>query len=99
MYLVEVAPQRWTVRLKKPKGEDLTWIEGYRRGARDKFLGTIEFHEFWTYKDGERVKSGFWIARPPDHGWKESGWKKYDTKKEALASLTGRVLKKRKLAV
>ena len=80
MYLVEVAPQRWTVREEKPKGS--------HRAAHTKFLGTIEFHAFWTYnKNGRRVKDGFWMARFPDHGWRETGWQKVATKKEAIDML------------
>ena len=89
MYLVEVAPQRWTVREEKIGAGDDTWIKGYRRGKPGvgKLLGTIEFHEFWTYKDDVRVKDGFWIARPPNSGWKETGWKQVATKDEAIAML------------
>ncbi len=85
MYLVEVAPQRWTVREQKPKAG--------KHSAHTKILGTIEFHEFWTYKNGVRVQSGFWIARPPDHGWKETGWKKVESKDAALKFLKDRAKK------
>ena len=77
--LVEVAPQRWSVREKLPPGS--------RSLTKVKLLGTIEYHEFWTYKGKRRVKDGFWIARFPDNGWKESGWKKVESKDAAIAML------------
>ena len=78
MYLVEIAPKRWTVRTER----------------YGKFLGMVEYHEFFTYtKTGRRVKSGFWIGRLPANGWKDSdwgGWKRAKTKDEAITSLSKR---------
>lgn len=81
MHLTEVAPLRWTVRARNPK-----------RGEHLPILGTVEYHEFYTYIEGARVKSGFWTARLPASSWKDNtveygGWKKVESKDDAVAYL------------
>lgn len=73
-FLVELAPNRWSVRENNKDG---------------KVLGVVEYHEFYTYtKRGKRVLAGFWKAKCPSIGWKETGWRRTETKKDAIASLT-----------